>query len=76
LRISQKRNSDAVQLLQRSLALWQSKAEEEWPSYEFRMSSAKLLLELQQPALAVTILERLTEEVGKADDDDAGETFG
>jgi hypothetical protein len=75
VRISQQRNQDAVALLLRSIELWRParardaegtaivpEAEAAVPSYDFRMTTCQLLLELGQYPIAVEVLEDLLEE--------------
>ncbi len=76
MRISQQRNPEALVMLLRSVELWRGtrardgdgaaiapEAEAHVPSYDFRMNTCQLLLELAQYQLAAELLEDLLEEV-------------
>jgi len=71
VRISQRRNTEALELLQKSISLWHREmatddnaepADADVPSYDFREVTCQLLLELEQWALAAELLEELLEE--------------
>jgi hypothetical protein len=55
LRISQQRNGDALEVLQRGYALWKDLDPAEKPVYQSRTAAAKLFIELSQlpPAIQV-----------------------
>jgi predicted Zn-dependent protease len=61
VRISQQRNPDAVSLLVKSVSQWKDAEEIELP-YDYRIQTAKLLMEVHQHALAVEVLDRLVQE--------------
>jgi len=63
LRISQERPEDALKLLTQGYSLLKGVVEfEDRPSYEFRHSTAKLFLELEQHRTAAEVWEELLEE--------------
>jgi tetratricopeptide (TPR) repeat protein len=61
-RLSQSNPTEAETCLNRSYASWKSLPVEEFPSYEFRVSTAKLYLELSKHDQAREILEGLVAE--------------
>jgi len=60
-KISQTKNDEAVQLLQNSVNLWINEEENKRPSYEFRIDTTKLLIEVGQYQLAIDVGESLVE---------------
>lgn len=62
VRISQSKNSEALDLLKKSYGLWKTAAYQDKPSYEFRHTTAKLFVELGEQRTAINIWEELLEE--------------
>jgi len=63
-KISQQKNDEALHFLQRSHAAWKDVDPNDpyYPSFDFRVTAAKLYLELEQHQASVDILDDLLEE--------------
>jgi tetratricopeptide (TPR) repeat protein len=72
MRISQSKPEEAAELLQKSMEIWTEMAFEDvdYPSYEFKLTCARLLVELGVFSIAQQILEVLSQE-----DDDIVEVW-
>jgi len=62
VRISQQNTEEALKLLTTSYNLWKDNELEDLPSYEFRHTTAKLFLEIEQYKIAAHIWEELLDE--------------
>lgn len=61
-RLSQQNPEEASAHLHESFRLWSELPQEQWPSYEFRLTTAKLFLELEDSSKAIEILDLLLKE--------------
>eukprot|EP01132_Coremiostelium_polycephalum_P002386 gene2386-2948_t len=62
MKISQLKNQDALDLLNKSYSLWENADIDERPDYEYRYTVSLLFIELKQEKKAIDILEQLVTE--------------
>eukprot|EP01117_Protostelium_nocturnum_P002910 TRINITY_DN13839_c0_g1_i1.p1 TRINITY_DN13839_c0_g1~~TRINITY_DN13839_c0_g1_i1.p1 ORF type:complete len:329 (-),score=104.19 TRINITY_DN13839_c0_g1_i1:126-1112(-) len=62
VRISQQNNSEALELLKKSLSIWEDNEPEDQPNMEFRHNTAKMFLELGEELIAIDLWIKLLYE--------------
>ncbi|EGC38879.1 hypothetical protein DICPUDRAFT_53050 [Dictyostelium purpureum] len=62
MKISQVKNTDAIQYLNKSYSLWETSDIDDRPEFDYRYNIALLFIELKQNRTAVDILEQLVNE--------------